>query len=94
MRAIGLLPIVFFLLLGFVFGKLDSWVGYAPLRKALRSQKKANKKLNKEQLKLTKAVEGFQNNISTLKEQQVSLPKPSFKEKIKAMFSKKSKEED
>ena len=44
--------IVFFVAFGFIWGKFDSWMGYAPVRSQLRRQKKQNKKLSKEQQKL------------------------------------------
>ena len=49
--------IVFFILLGFILGEFFSWLSYSPVRKALRSQKKENKKLNKEQQKLVKEMD-------------------------------------
>lgn len=84
--------VVFFILFGFFWGKIDSWMSYAPLRKALRIQKKQNKKLNKEQQKLAKEVEGLHENINTLKEQEAKLPKPSFKERLSRLFRRKDKE--
>lgn len=84
--------VVFFILFGFFWGKIDSWMSYAPLRKALRVQKKQNKKLNKEQQKLAKEVEGLHENINTLKEQEAKLPKPSFKERLSRLFRRKDKE--
>ena len=39
--------IVFFVLFGFIWGKFDSWMSYAPVRSQLRHQKKQNKKLSK-----------------------------------------------
>lgn len=84
--------IVFFLVMGFIWGKVDSWISYAPLRKSLRHQKKQNKKLNKEQIKLAREVEGLHENISTLKEKEVVLPKPSFKERLSTFFKSKKKD--
>ena len=84
--------IVFFILFGFGFGWLFTWMSYAPVRKALRQQKKANKKLNKEQEKLVKEVQGLQENIETLKADDVKDAAPGFKEKIKNIF--RSKKQD
>lgn len=76
---------VFFILFGFFWGKLFTWMSYAPIRKALRQHKKQNKKLNKEQQKLVKEMEGLHTDIETLKEQQ-TLPKISLWQKIKTKF--------
>lgn len=84
--------IVFFIVMGFVWGKIDSWMSYAPMRKSLRHQKKQNKKLSKEQLKLAREVEGLQVNISTLKEKEVVAPKPSFKERLAKFFKSRKKD--
>ena len=78
--------VVFFVLFGFIWGKLDSWLGYSPLRRALRHQKKQNKKLSKEQQKLAKEVEGLQENISVMKEKELSIPKPRIKQRLAAFF--------
>ena len=43
-----------FILFGFIWAKINSWFAYAPIRRALYAQKKANKVLNKEQEKLNK----------------------------------------
>ena len=51
--------IVFFIFFGFVLGELFSWMSYAPVRKALRSQRKQNRKLSKEQQKLVKEMENL-----------------------------------
>lgn len=83
--------VVFFVLVGFIWGKADSWMGYAPIRRQLRQQKKENKKLSKEQQKLAKEVEGLHENIFTLKEEKAAMPKPPLKQRIKAWFSRKSK---
>lgn len=82
--------IVFFVFFGFIWGKFDSWMSYAPVRSQLRRQKKQNKKLSKEQQKLTKEVEGLHENISTLKEEKkAATPKISLKQKIAAWFKRK-----
>lgn len=86
--------IVAFILLGYIWGKISSWMAYAPLRAQLRKQKKENKKLNKEQQKLTEQVSGLQENIEALKTQTAELmpPKPTFKERLKNLFKRKEKE--
>ncbi len=84
--------IVFFILLGFILGEFFSWLSYSPVRKALRSQKKENKKLNKEQQKLVKEMESLHENIETLKEREAKLPKPTFRERVKNLFWRKKKE--
>lgn len=84
--------VVFFVFMGFLWGKFDSWAANAPLRKALRHQKKQNKKLNKEQEKLTKEVVGLHENINTLKTQEKQNPKPSLGARISAFFKSKAKE--
>lgn len=86
--------IVFFIVFGFIFGNLFSWLSYAPVRKALRHQKKQNRKLNKEQQKLAREMAGLQENLNSLKEIEASIPKPGFKQKIAAFFKKKPKEEE
>ncbi len=84
--------VVFFVLLGFVLGLLWMWLSYAPVRKALRQQKKQNKKLSKEQQKLVEKVSGLQSDLDTMKASEASLPKPSFGQRLKAFFSRRSKE--
>lgn len=84
--------IVFFVFIGFVWGKTDSWMSYVPMRKALRHQKKQNKKLNKEQMKLSKEVEGLHENLSILKENEKKQPKPSFKERMAKFFKPRNKD--
>ena len=88
--------IVILVLLGFLLGKLDSWLSYSPLRAALRREKKENKKLNKAHLKLTEQVSDLQDNIVNLQEEkkavEASLPKPSFSEKVKNLFRKDKSE--
>ena len=92
-----------FILFGFIWAKINSWFAYSPLRCALRSQKKANKVLNKEQVKLNETVNGLQKNIVGLQEkakeqeekaklQALELarqnPKPTMKQKFSALIAK------
>ena len=83
---------VFFIVLGFILGKMDSWVSYSPLRRALRQQKKENKKLNKEHVKLTEQVTSLQGDIVNLKEEaediKNQIPKPTIKERLSRLFKK------
>ncbi len=61
--------IIFLVLFGYIYGKFNSWLSYSPVRKALRQQKKENKKLNKEQQKLSEKVTDLEGNISNLREE-------------------------
>jgi ribosomal protein L33 len=53
-----------------------------------------NKKLNKEQQKLTEKVSGLQENLETLKTQTAEIlpPKPTLKDMMKNIFKRKEKE--
>ncbi len=86
--------VVFFILLGFVLGMFWMWLSYAPVRKALRQQKKQNKKLSKEQQKLAEKVSGLQSDLDTMKAAEAALPKPSFGQRLKKLFSRASKESE
>lgn len=89
------LALCIFLLYGFIWGEINLWFAYSPLRRALRSQKKANKVLNKEQEKLNETVDDLQKNIIGLqekaKQQEIEYarnnPKPSLKQKIAALVA-------
>lgn len=84
------------LLFGFIWGKINSWFAYSPLRQALRSQKKENKALNKEQEKLAETVSGLQKNIVGLqekaKQQELEYaknnPQPVTEQKLSNFFKK------
>lgn len=78
--------IIFLIVFGYLIGWIFAWLSYSDIRKALRQQKKQNKKLSKEQEKLTKEVEGLQGNIETLKANVPAEPKLSFKERLKKFF--------
>ena len=84
--------IVFFVLLGFIIGKIFSWISYSSVRSSLRAHKKQNKKLSKEQEKLSKEVESLQEDLETIKAPKILSEKKSWKEKIRSFFSKKQKE--
>ncbi len=86
--------VVFFIVFGYIWGKISSWMSYSPVRAQLRKQKKENKKLNKEQQKLTEQVSGLQENLETLKTQTAEIlpPKPTFKERLKNLFTRRKKD--
>lgn len=86
--------IVLLLLLGYIVGKLDSWLSYAPLRRALRTQLKQNKKLNKEHQKLAETVVGLKEDLKSsraeaekAKPEAPTAPRPSFKQRLQQKFS-------
>lgn len=85
------LTLCFLILFGFIWAKINSWFAYSPIRKALRSQKKANKALNKEQEKLNETVSGLQKNIVGLqakaKQQELDAAKNNAKTNTKSIFS-------
>ncbi len=84
--------IVFLLALGFILGSFFSWLSYAPVRKALRQQKKQCRKLSKEQMKLVKEMEDLHENLNSLKELEAKQPKPTFRSKISNFFKRKPKD--
>lgn len=84
--------IVFFLLVGFFIGSFFSWLSYAPVRKALRTQKKECRKLTKKQEELTKEVDSLHENIKVLKEQEPKSEKISLGARIKNLFKRQIKE--
>jgi len=55
--------LIVFMLLGYFIGRIGAWFAYSPLRHNLRMQKKANKALNKEQIKLNETVTGLKQDI-------------------------------
>ena len=59
--------IVFFLVAGYIIGKLDSWLSYSPLRSALRSQQRQNRKLSREQQALAGKVESLKGDLQNAK---------------------------
>lgn len=85
---LALCALIFF---GFIWAKINSWFAYAPIRRALRSQKKANRALNKEQEKLNETVTGLQKNIVGLqekaKQQELEYAKNNPKLTLKQKFS-------
>ncbi|MBO7555899.1 MAG: LapA family protein [Alphaproteobacteria bacterium] len=93
--------IVALVLWGFLFGKIDSWFAYSPLRSELRVQRRQNKKLNAEQQKLAEKVEGLRENLENMGSSETSQPVPEkkskfagFKSKISSIFKRKPKQED
>ena len=81
--------IVFLLFIGFLLGSFFSWLSYAPVRAALRKQKRKNKQLSKEHSKLSKEVEDLHTNIATLKEPETTETKKTFGQKLQSFFAKK-----
>ncbi len=86
--------IVFLLLVGFILGNFFCWLSYAPIRKALRVQKKQNRKLSKEQQKLAKEMEDLHENLANLKELEAQMPKVSIWERFKNWFRSSDKKEE
>ncbi len=81
--------IIFFIIVGYVIGWMFAWISYASVRKALRTEKKQNKKLSKEQEKLVKEVEGLQGDIDNLKTTPSPEKKITFMAKMKKFFARK-----
>lgn len=65
--------ILFFIIFGFLLGNFFSWLSYAPLRKDLKKQKKANKKLSKRQQELTETVSELQGDLEQVKAEKDAL---------------------
>lgn len=96
--------IIVLLLVGYLIGKFDSWISYAPLRKALRTQVKQNKKLSKEHQKLAETVVGLKENLETSKSEteaaakEAAANRPPFsvrlKQKFSGLFKKKTAPKD
>ncbi len=85
--------VVFLILFGFLIGEFFAWLSYAPLRKALRVQKKQNRRLSKEQEKLAREMETLHENISKAAATEPQVPQTSFREKLKNFFTRKNKSE-
>lgn len=94
--------IIFLALFGYIIGKLDSWVSYAPLRLALRNQLRQNKKLNAEQQRLVEKVEGLKENLENIKTNESANAQPvekanlssKLKQKFSGLFKSKPKQDD
>ena len=84
------LVLFIFLTYGFVWGKINSWFGAAPVSKELKLQRKTNKALNKEQEKLNETVSGLKQNIAGL-EQQAKASTEAQKAEIKEQKAEKAK---
>ena len=86
----GALAIIGLILFGYCVAKVDSWFSYSPIRRALSSQKKQNKVLDKKQKELTQTISGLQENISSLKAMnKVETETKSFLQSLKDKFSRK-----
>lgn len=59
-----------FFIFGYLLGRISAWFGYSPVRSALRMQRKANRALNKEQVKLNETVSGLKQDIMREKAQR------------------------
>lgn len=92
--------IVFFLVAGYIIGKLDSWLSYSPLRSALRSQQRQNRKLSREQQALAGKVESLKGDLQNAKAKaeaeaeaaaasEKELPKSGLKAKLSGWFKRK-----
>lgn len=77
--------------LGYIAGWFFTWLSYSPIRRALRNQKRQNRKITKEQEKLTKEVEGLRGNIDELK---AAVPSVEEKNGIFNLFHKIFKPKD
>lgn len=93
--------IIVLTLFGYIVGRLDSWISYAPLRLSLRNQRRQNKKLNAEQQKLVEKVEGLKENLESIKTAEApaaEAPKAGAAEQIKQklswLFKSKPKSDD
>ena len=86
----GPLAIIFFISFGYVVAKIDSWFSYSPIRRALNSQKKQNKQLDRKQKELTQTISGLQENISNLKAMgHIETEKKGFFARLKDKFRRK-----
>ena len=86
----GALAVIGLILFGYIVAKIDSWFSYSPIRRALSSQKKQNKALDKKQKELTQTISGLQENISTLKAMNsVETETKSFMQSLKDKFKHK-----
>ena len=86
----GALAIIGLILFGYIVAKVDAWFSYSPIRRALSSQKKQNKVLDKKQKELTQTISGLQENISSLKAMnKVETETKSFMQSLKDKFQRK-----
>lgn len=93
--------IIVLTLFGYIIGRLDAWISYAPLRLSLRNQRRQNKKLNAEQQKLVEKVEGLKENLESIKTAEApaaEAPKAGaaeqIKQKLSGLFKSKPKSDD
>ena len=78
--------IVLLYALGYLVGWFFTWISYSPIRRALRDQKKQNRKIAKEQEKLNKEVEGLRGNIDELKAAVPPEPALTLGQRLKKLF--------
>ncbi len=94
--------IIVFVVFGYIVGKLDSWLSYAPLRSALRAQQKQNKKLSREQQDLAGKIESLKGDLENAKAKSEpplaylknTPAKPGLKSKISNLFKSKNEKSD
>ncbi len=81
------------LLIGYTLGRFSAWFSYSPVRGELRRQRKANRTLNQEQIKLNKTVDGLKQDIVGLqekakKDKEIESAKKAENSKVRAFFGK------
>lgn len=81
------------LLIGYTLGRFSAWFSYSPVRGELRRQRKANRTLNQEQIKLNKTVDGLKQDIVGLqekakKDKEIESAKKAENSKVRAFFDK------
>ena len=81
------------LLIGYTLGSFSAWFSYSPVRGELRRQRKANRTLNQEQIKLNKTVDGLKQDIVGLqekakKDKEIEAAKKAENSKVRAFFGK------
>ncbi len=82
--------ILFLIILGYVWGRFCAWISYGSVRKELRTYRRQNKKLSIVQEKLAKEVDGLNADIEIMKAEELKRnPRPSLKERISKIFTKK-----
>jgi cell division protein FtsB len=95
------LAVILLVIFGYIMGRVDAWISYAPLRRTLRAQLKQNKKLSQQQQKLSEEVQGLKGTIENSKSglEHIEINNNSkskiseTKEKIKGWFGKKNNPE-
>lgn len=86
--------IVFLIVIGFLIGELFAWLSNAPIRKALRVQKKQNRRLSKEQEKLAREMETLHENLTKSAAVESPEQESSFRSKLRHFFTHKNKKDN